>query len=149
MAFNETIFLTGFPGFIAGRLVKRLAAEGAQFILLVQPALLARARKDIAEIASATRADAANFSILAGDITQPNLGLSQVDVDRARAETHTLFHLAAIYDLAVERDLAQCVNVQGTKNVNDFAKSIPTLKRYHYISTCYVAGRRTGLIRED
>ncbi|HEY8205183.1 MAG TPA: SDR family oxidoreductase [Pyrinomonadaceae bacterium] len=149
MAFNETIFLTGFPGFIAGRLVRRLASEGARFILLVQPQLLARAREDITEIAKATGADTANFSILAGDITKTNLGLSQVDVDRARAETHTLCHLAAIYDLAVERDLAQRVNVQGTKNVNDFAKSIPPLKRYHYISTCYVAGRRTGLIRED
>ena len=60
-----------------------------------------------------------------------------------------MFHLAAIYDLAVTREVAQLVNVEGTRNVNEFAKSITNLRRYHYVSTCYVAGRRSGLIRED
>jgi len=149
MAFDETIFVTGFPGFIAGRLVERLAGEGARFILLVQSSLAARAQRDVATIVAKTGADAGNFSIVEGDITQPNLGLSQEELGRARSETDTLFHLAAIYDLAVERELAQRVNVQGTEHVNQFAKSIPNLKRYHYVSTCYVAGRRRGLIRED
>jgi thioester reductase-like protein len=148
MTMGETIFLTGFPGFIAGRLVERLAREGARFVLLVQPSLAARARQDIAGIVAKTGAEAKNFSIVEGDITQPDLGLSPENLDRARAETNTLFHLAAIYDLAVERELAQRVNVQGTAHVNQFAKSIPNLKRYHYVSTCYVAGRRRGLIRE-
>ena len=84
-----------------------------------------------------------------GDITKPSLGLADDDAQRARAETGTVFHLAAAYDLAVDYDIAQRVNVQGTRNVNEFAKSIPNLRRYHYVSTCYVAGRRTGLIRED
>jgi len=149
MTLNETIFVTGFPGFIAGRLVERLAREGARFILLVQPSLVARAQQDIAAVVCKTGADAGNFSIVEGDITSPDLGLSQQSLDRARAETHTLFHLAALYDLAVDRELAQRVNVHGTERVNEFVKSIPNLKRYHYVSTCYVAGRRRGLIRED
>ena len=149
MAENETIFVTGFPGFIAGRLVERLAREGVRFILLVQPSLVARAYQDIATIISKTGAAPENFSIIEGDITQPGLGLSPQDLDQAHAETNMLFHLAAIYDLAVERELAQRVNVQGTEHVNEFAKSLPKLKRYHYVSTCYVAGRRRGLIRED
>jgi len=149
MAFEETVFLTGFPGFIAGRLVRRLASEGARFILLVQPALLARARDEVAEIAAETEAPIANFSLVEGDITEPDLGLPKDELGRARAETRTLFHLAAAYDLAVEREVAQRVNVEGTKNVNDFVKSIVNLRRYHYVSTCYVAGRRLGLIMED
>jgi thioester reductase-like protein len=149
MAFHETIFITGFPGLIAGRLVERLAREGARFILLVQPSLAARAQQDIARIVAKTGADPGNFSIVEGDITQPDLGLSQEELGRARSQTEVLFHLAAIYDLAVERELAQRVNVLGTEHVNQFAKSIPNLKRYHYVSTCYVAGRRRGLIRED
>jgi len=149
MAFNETVFLTGFPGFIAGRLVERLAREDARFILLVQPSLVARAQTDIATIVAKTGADIANFVVVEGDITKPDLGLSPESLDRARVEAHTLFHLAAVYDLAVERELAQRVNVQGTDRVNEFAKSIPSLKRYHYVSTCYVAGRRRGLICED
>jgi nucleoside-diphosphate-sugar epimerase len=148
MSFNETVFITGFPGFIATRLVKRLAAEGAQFILLTQPAFLATARAEVAEIASDTGIDAEKLRIVEGDITAPNLGLSAAEFERARRETTTVFHLAAIYDLAVAADIATRVNVGGTRNVNNFAKSIEHLKRYHYVSTCYVAGKRKGLIME-
>lgn len=149
MAFTPTIFVTGFPGFIAGRLIERFARERARFILLVQPPLLARAQQDICSVISQTGAKAENFSIVEGDITSPDLGLSAEDLERSRAETDILFHLAAIYDLAVDRELAQRVNVQGTERVNEFAKSVPNLKRYHYVSTCYVAGRRRGMILES
>jgi nucleoside-diphosphate-sugar epimerase len=145
---DQTIFITGFPGFIAERLVKHLAKLKARFILLVQPSLLSRARSDVARIAASTGADPANFSIVAGDITEENLGMSGADADRARNETTTLFHLAAIYDLAVTRDLAMRVNLDGTRNVNQFARSINDLWRYHYVSTCYVAGKREGIIME-
>jgi nucleoside-diphosphate-sugar epimerase len=148
MAFNETVFLTGFPGFIATRLVKRLAAEGARFILLSQPALLETARAEVATIASETGVDVERFRIVAGDITQTNLGLSETELEAARRETTTVFHLAAIYDLEVAEDLATRVNLGGTRNVNNFVKSVERLKRYHYVSTCYVAGKREGLIRE-
>ncbi|HEX3558188.1 MAG TPA: SDR family oxidoreductase [Pyrinomonadaceae bacterium] len=146
---GETIFLTGFPGFIAGRLVERLAREGASFLLLVQPAFVERARKDIAQIVEKTGADAQSFRVVEGDITREDLGLSAADLEEARRETTTLFHLAAIYDLAVRRDTALRVNVEGTRRINKFARSIPNLRRYHYVSTCYVAGRRTGLILEN
>lgn len=145
---DQTIFVTGFPGFIAERLVKHLAGLNARFILLVQPSLLARARTDVARIAAETGIDAGKLSIVAGDITEENLGMSADDADRARRETTTLFHLAAIYDLAVARDLAIRVNVDGTRNVNKFARSIKHLWRYHYVSTCYVAGKREGIIME-
>jgi len=149
MLLNQTIFVTGFPGFIASRLVKRLAAEGARFILLSQPAFLTTARAEVTAIAVATGVDVDRLRIVEGDITQPNLGLSEAEFENARRETTTLFHLAAIYDLAVAEDVAVRVNVDGTRNVNQFAKSIEHLKRYHYVSTCYVAGRREGLIMED
>jgi nucleoside-diphosphate-sugar epimerase len=146
---DETIFLTGFPGFIAGRLVERLAREGSRFQLLVQPALAGRARQDVARIAEATGAPAENFRLMEGDITREDLGLAPADAAAARAGATALFHLAAVYDLGVERELAMRVNVEGTRQVNRFARTLGRLRRYHYVSTCYVAGRRTGLIRED
>jgi nucleoside-diphosphate-sugar epimerase len=149
MTFDETIFLTGFPGFIAGRLVERLAREGARFLLLVQPAFVERAHKDIAGIVEKTGAPVESFRVVEGDITREDLGLSTGDLEEARRETTTLFHLAAIYDLAVRRDTAVRVNVEGTRNVNRFARSVPNLRRYHYVSTCYVAGKRTGVILES
>jgi thioester reductase-like protein len=148
MTLDETIFLTGFPGFIAGRLVKRLAMEGARFFLLVQPAFMEQARTDVRRIASETNADPRSFRLIEGDITQPDLGISAMELERAQAETTILFHLAAIYDLAVDHDPAMRVNVEGTRNVNRFALTLPALRHYHYVSTCYVAGLRTGVILE-
>jgi thioester reductase-like protein len=148
LTLDETIFLTGFPGFIAGRLVERLARAGARFLLLVQPALAGRARQDIDRIVNETGAPAHRFRVLEGDITREDLGLSPSDLEEVRGEATVLFHLAAVYDLAVAREVGMRVNVEGTRNVNRFALTLPRLKRYHYVSTCYVAGRRTGLILE-
>jgi thioester reductase-like protein len=148
MAFDETVFLTGFPGFIAGRLLKPLAQEDARFLLLVQPQLLERAHRELELLSHQTEKPLSNFRILEGDITQTNLGLSSTDLEVARSATTTVFHLAAIYDLAVAREIAMKVNVEGTRNVNEFARTLPNLRRYNYISTCYVAGKRRGAILE-
>ena len=148
MAFDETVFLTGFPGFIAGRLLKHRAQGDARFLLLVQPQLLERAHRELEQLAHQTEKPLSNFLILEGDITQTNLGLSSTNLELARSEATTIFHLAAIYDLAVAREIAMKVNVDGTRNVNDFARAIPKLRRYNYISTCYVAGKRSGAILE-
>ena len=145
---GETIFLTGFPGFIAGRLVAQLATPGTRFLLLVQPAFHARAQADVARIAAAVGGAADSFQILPGDITQPDLGLTSATLAQARAETNSVFHLAAIYDLGVAHDVAMRVNVAGTRHVNEFARTVSNLRRYNYVSTCYVAGKRKGLIRE-
>ena len=149
MGFDEPIFVTGFPGFIAGRLIKRLAADGARLLLLVHPAFVPRARQDIARIASEARVSPNRFCLLEGDITKQNLGLSAGDLALVREQAATIFHLAAIYDLAVKRDLALHINAEGTRNVNQLARTLPKLQRYHYVSTCYVAGKRPGVIRED
>ena len=145
---NETFFITGFPGFIAGRLLKRLAAQGARLILLVQPALVDKARSKIDALARAVGSSTEQFSIVEGDISQPNLGLATEDLAMTRASATRVFHLAAIYDLAVSRDLALRINVEGTRNVNAFVRGLPHLRHYHHVSTCYVAGKREGRIFE-
>src|SRR2546422_5075296 len=134
MLAQETIFLTGFPGFIASRLLARLAKDGGRFLLLVQPVFAERARQELKNIAEQTGRSVADFVLLQGDITEPDLGMSQADLGIARSESTVLFHLAAIYDLAVRRDLATHVNVEGTGNVNEFARSLPRLAHYHYVS---------------
>lgn len=148
MATVETTFITGFPGFIASRLVRRLAQNGGKFLLLVQPAFLSLARAQMKEIAQQTTRAIDDFQILEGDISRNDLGLTSRDLETARAESTLIFHLAALYDLAVAREPAMLVNVTGTQNVNLFAKSVRNLRHYHYVSTCYVAGKRRGLILE-
>src|SRR6185295_4300069 len=106
MSTEETVFLTGFPGFIASRLLRRLAGDGGRFLLLVQPAFAERAQRELLSIAQAAGKPSSDFVIVSGDITKPDLGMSAPDLETARAESTIVFHLAAIYDLAVARDLA-------------------------------------------
>jgi len=149
MSTGETIFLTGFPGFIASRLLRRLAGEAGRFLLLVQPPFAERAQEELKNIAAQAERSVSDFAILPGDISQPNLGLSPADLETARSHATVLFHLAAIYDLAVAREVAMRVNLEGTRNINQFAGSLPHLRHYHYVSTCYVAGKRKGVIYEN
>jgi thioester reductase-like protein len=149
MLSGETNFLTGFPGFIATRLLRRLAAKGGRFLLLVQPTFAERAQQELIAIAQQADRPLSDFRLLSGDITEPNLGLSADHLKVALDESTIVFHLAAIYDLAITRELAYRVNVEGTRNVNDFTRRAHRLSQYHYISTCYVAGKRTGRILES
>lgn len=149
MNFTETIFLTGFPGFIASRLVKRMANAETQFFLLVQEDFVEKAMREIEKISVEKGVPLENFALTTGDITKENLGISNDDLEVVRRDTTAVFHLAAIYDLAIAKNPAYRVNVKGTTNVNDFVRTLPNLRRYNYVSTCYVAGKRGGLIRED
>lgn len=146
---NESIFLTGFPGFIAERLVSLLAQEETRFYLLVLPSFVEQAKKAIEKISTTTGVGLDNFDIVEGDITKPDLGIDTEDLEEIRAKTTSVFHLAAVYDLAVAKDIAFAVNLEGTKNVNELVRSLPNLKRYNYVSTCYVAGKRADRILES
>lgn len=148
MSFRESIFLTGFPGFIAERLVERLAAPDTQFFLLVQPQFIKKAMNDLEKIAAKTQTNPENFALVEGDITLENLGIADSDLEIIKKETTDVYHLAAVYDLAVEKNSAFRVNVEGTRNVNEFTGKLPNLRRYNYVSTCYVAGLRSGKILE-
>jgi thioester reductase-like protein len=148
MSFTESIFLTGFPGFIAARLVERLATPDAQFFLLVQPQFVEKAMLELEAISSRTGTPIENFALIEGDIALDDLGINAEDLKTLRDETTDIYHLAAVYDLAVDKNLAYNVNLEGTRKVNDFARSVAGLHRYNYVSTCYVAGRRNGIILE-
>lgn len=147
-----SVFVTGFPGFIGRRLVARLAADRPRdtpFELLCE-ARFAFAGKQACEAIAADQPDfAGRWRIVVGDITAPALGVSS----QARAGLHAtvteVWHLAALYDLACEQAAAYRVNVDGTLNVLAFCRELADLKRLHYISTCYVAGDRTGTVFED
>jgi thioester reductase-like protein len=149
MNFSETIFLTGFPGFIAERLVKRLANRDTKFFLLVQKDFSKKATQAVEEIAAKSNMPRENFEIIEGDIREENLGINEEKLQAICESATDVYHLAAIYDLAVKQEIAYQVNVEGTKNVNEFVKNLKSLRRYNYVSTCYVAGLRTGDILES
>jgi thioester reductase-like protein len=143
-----TLFFTGFPGFLGSELVARVLArpaEDSEVVCLVQPKFADLARRRAAEIAAREPRAAGRIRLVEGDITRPGLGLVDGALARDVAE---VFHLAAVYDLSVPRPVGMKVNVEGTRNVLDFAGGCPGLRRFQYVSTCYVSGRYAGIFRE-
>ena len=84
-----------------------------------------------------------------GDITRPHLGLDETTRERLAAEIDTVYHLAAIYDLATPHAISRLVNVTGTEHLLDFCETLPALRRLVYFSTAYVSGSRKGVVLED
>lgn len=136
--------ITGFPGFIGRRLVRKLLDEDRRLnvVALVEPRMLDAARAAAAEI------DADRIEIVAGDIADRRLGLDDGAYDRLAGEVRRVYHLAAIYDLAVPIELAERVNVEGTGNVLELCLAAKKLERLVYVSTAYVAGWRRGIVYE-
>jgi len=131
-----TLFFTGYPGFLGSELLPRLLRRdpSATALCLVQPKFAALARERARPLGDRVR-------IVEGDIAEP----IQVPAD----DITQIWHLAAIYDLSVKREVGMRVNVGGTRNVLDFAQQCSRLQHLHYISTCYVSGRLPGVFRED
>ncbi|WP_404449481.1 SDR family oxidoreductase [Sutcliffiella horikoshii] len=142
-------FFTGFPGFICQELVRELLLtrkDVKAVFLLVLPT-----QKNISMPIIQTyqqQFPETMFHLIEGDITQPNLMMSMEDQSLVQKETNYVYHLAAIYDLAVKKEIAHQVNVNGTIQVLKWLKSLPNLTRFIYFSTAYVAGKREGKIRE-
>ena len=138
-----SIFFTGFPGFLGSELLPRVVLRTDDDALcLVQPKFRGLAEERVAELVRTHPALANRIHLVEGDLTQP--------LDHVPAgEIREVYHLAAIYDLAVRRDVATQVNIVGTKRVLDLAERAPRLERLHYVSTCYVSGRYHGRFTEE
>ncbi len=138
-----SVFFTGYPGFLGAALLPRIAARrrGEEIFCLVQPKFMRLAEEARAKLDPSL---ASRVRLVAGDISSPGLGVAP---ETARDVTE-VWHLAAIYDLSVPREPAYQVNVEGTRNVLDFAGASRALHRLHYVSTCYVSGRYLGRFME-
>ncbi len=130
--------MTGFPGFLASRILQEIIPSFGKTYLLVEKRFRERAEEEVKK--RGWKAD-----VVVGDITMENLGLK----DKVAGEITHAFHLAAIYNLAVKKEPAFRVNVKGTENVLNFLASAPKLESFVYFSTAYVAGWRKGEIREE
>lgn len=146
---KKTIAFTGATGFIGARLIKRVAAlnQDASLVSLVQEELVPVARNVGTFLKE--KFPEVNYQWVVCDIAKPGLGLPEAATRQLRQEISQFYHLAAIYDLAVGRATAWKVNVTGTQNVLDFLEGCQKNPCLFYFSTCYVSGRRRGIIYED
>lgn len=149
---KHNYFFTGFPGFISHQLIKELLKKddcADKIYLLVLPHQVMKAEEDIKSIQESLAGSAIQLEVVQGDITKTHLDILPQQNVKLRTEITHVFHLAAIYDLAVDEKTAQLVNVRGTENVNDWVKGLFQLERYVYFSTAYVAGTREGVLYEN
>lgn len=144
-------FFTGFPGFICNQLIREVLKKNhlhGNVYVLVLPGMVEKARKEMNTIISELGMGESSFKIIEGDITNPSLINKTEEKENLKEKITHIFHLAAIYDLAVPSDIAYKVNVDGTRNVNKWVKVLPNLIRYVYFSTAYVVGKREGTLYE-
>src|SRR5882724_7045889 len=86
--------------------------------------------------------------VVDGDITEPNLGLSEEAAQRVAQDIDVLINSSGRVTFNPPLESALRTNVEGTKNVIAFAKRMRRPALIH-TSTCFVAGNRSGEVWED
>ncbi|HZL21592.1 MAG TPA: SDR family oxidoreductase, partial [Polyangia bacterium] len=86
--------------------------------------------------------------VVDGDITEPNLGLSETDAQKVAQDIDVLINSSGRVTFNPPLESALRTNVEGTKNVIAFAKRMRRPALIH-TSTCFVAGNRSGEVWED
>jgi thioester reductase-like protein len=151
---NRKIFFTGYPGFIGRWQVRSILADDpdVEFAFLVQDKFMERAREDIAALEGAGKARKGSLRAIAGDVTDPKLGLSDEDYRSLAAWASEVWHLAGAFDLLVPEGLARKVNYWGVRHVVDFCKACSDLSHLVHFSSVVVhaePGARQQLLHDQ
>ncbi len=129
-------FVTGATGFIGKFLLERLLARpNAEIHVLVR----AGSEAKFVSLCERYGELSCRLHLVSGDITVPGL-IAPADFVRLAGNIDHVFHLAAVYDMAMDDATADRVNNEGTRNVVAFANSLGGDVRLHHVSSIAVAG---------
>src|SRR3954468_16829178 len=87
-------------------------------------------------------------AIVGGDVAETNLGFTEEEAERIAKDIDVLINSAGNVTFNPTLESALRTNVVGTQNVLAFAKRMRRPALVH-ISTCFVAGNRTGPVWES
>ncbi|MDQ3856009.1 MAG: SDR family oxidoreductase [Chloroflexota bacterium] len=150
---QQRILVTGGTGMIGRGLVGCiLRSSDAEVYVLLHRAGVGRTPEDLLSRVFGVEADPryrSRLHLLTGDMTKPSLDLPPAVQDRLGRELTHILHSAATtrFDLPLEE--ARRSNVGGTAHVLELARRCRQLHALGFISTAYVAGRRTGTVLES
>jgi long-chain acyl-CoA synthetase len=151
------VLLTGATGFLGMELLVRLLEHTDRDVVALVRAgddTEAAARMDgvlDTLFARGTIPGRRRVRAVAADLEQPGLGLSAPARDRLARESSAVVHCAASISFSQPLEDARRINVGGTRAVLGLAEDIAAhggLERLVHVSTAYVAGERTGRVRE-
>jgi len=141
---RATILLTGATGAVGGDLLRTLAQRGDVTVNVLARRNGKAAAERVGAVLQRTEI-AAEVNVVEGDIAGgPALGIRD-DVRRElqRKTTH-IIHCAGSTSFTLPLATARAANVDGSRNVLDFARSCVALECGVFLSTVYVSGKRCG-----
>jgi long-chain acyl-CoA synthetase len=142
---TATLLVTGATGSIGGDvLARRLAADPTlhAFVLVREPERW-HARAVTHGI------DPRRTEAVRGDLRAPDLGLDRWTRARLLRSIDAVLHAGAATTFSQSLDTARAVNVDGTRAVLRLAAEARRAVHIAFVSTAFVAGRRTGRVRES
>ncbi|MCG3174235.1 MAG: hypothetical protein GMKNLPBB_02463 [Myxococcota bacterium] len=154
----EHILLTGATGFLGREILWRNARKpDTEVICIVRAKDEADARRRVDELLDAARpaltpGQRSRVTPLSGDLTLPRLGLTEEQYDRLAERVTRIVHGAASVQFDLPLAEAREINVEGTRKMLDFGRAAlrkNALKRFDYVGTSYIAGKRPGVIGEE
>lgn len=149
MSRDDLILVTGFPtSFIASRIVRTLLARdaSAQIACVVEPKHAALLEERLAPVPAEQRE---RLSIIEGDCSAMDLGLSGAEYRDIAARVRVIHHCAAITYLGADPQAAERANVQGAREVLELADASRDLRRLVHWSTALVSGAKSGRVLEE
>ncbi len=147
-------FLTGSTGLLGSYLLRDCLLRGLRIAVLVRRSRVesatARVETILARWEQKLGCVLPRPVVFDGDICQENLGLGESEQQWVRQNCHTIVHSAASLTFTLDEKTNEPwrSNLEGTRNVVEFAKRTGIVK-FHHVSTAYVCGLRTGKILES
>ena len=156
----KNLFITGASGFVGRAVLARIVElnEYGRIYLLIRPSATMSADKRVDDLVERLFppekfADVRDrIQAVAGDLTSPSLGLSTEDRATVVRYVNQFLHVGASTDFGAPIEESRLYNVAGTRYVLELAAECQAggnLQRFEYVSTAYVAGIKSGRVRED